>query len=46
MKKVIKYLRKAIKKNSDAIAYLIIVGIPILILVLWLAQYLDYTELF
>lgn len=43
---VIKYLRKGIKKYSEDIAYAIVVGIPFLVLSIWLGRFLDCSHLY
>jgi hypothetical protein len=46
MEKLIKYLKKKIKKYSGDIAYMIVIGIPFFILVLYLGKYLNLSELY
>lgn len=46
MEKVIKYLRKGIKKYSDDIAYIIVVGIPFLLCCVFFCSDLDLNSLY
>jgi hypothetical protein len=46
METIIKYLRKGIKKYSDDIAYIIVVGVPFLLLSVFLCRDLDVSNLY
>ncbi|HEY4786241.1 MAG TPA: hypothetical protein VIH57_09330 [Bacteroidales bacterium] len=46
MTQVILYLKKQIEKYSEDIAYIILVGFPSLILLIWLSRNMDFSNLY
>jgi hypothetical protein len=46
MAQIVKYLKKKIKKYSEDIAYIIVVGIPSLLLSFWIALHMNFQHLY